>query len=134
MNLQFTLLPYTKTNAKWLRILTIKHGTIKLKETIGKTFSDLNYTNVFLGQSPNSIGISLFMCPISPYFYISSKGLLLKQEIYQFYWCFQRSIFGFLVTIFFNHTVRYVGCEILVPLLLLLLLSSFSHVRLCATP
>ena len=116
MNLEYTLLPYTKTNSKWLRILTTKHGTIKLKENIGKTFSDPSYTNVFLGQCPNSIGISLLMCPISPYFHISSKVLLLKQEIYQFNWSFWRSIFGFLVIIIIYHTVRYVGCEVLVPL------------------
>ena len=33
----------------------IKHDTIKLlEESIGKTFSDINCTNVFLGQSPKA--------------------------------------------------------------------------------
>ena len=30
----------------------MRHGTIKLEENIIKTFSDINCTNVFLGQSP----------------------------------------------------------------------------------
>ena len=30
----------------------MRHGTIKLEENIVKTFSDINCTNVFLGQSP----------------------------------------------------------------------------------
>ena len=33
--------------------LNIRHDTIKrLEENIGKTFSDIHRTNVFLGQSP----------------------------------------------------------------------------------
>ena len=36
----------------------IRHNTIKLlEESIGKTFSDINCTNVFLGQSPKVIEI-----------------------------------------------------------------------------
>ena len=38
--------------------LYIRHDTIKLlEENIGKTFSDINCTNVFLGQSPKAIEI-----------------------------------------------------------------------------
>ena len=34
----------------------MRHDTIKLlEENIGKTFSDINRTNVFLGQSPKAI-------------------------------------------------------------------------------
>ena len=58
MTLEHTLAPYTKINLKWLKDLNIKHDTIKLlEEIIGKTFSDINHTNVFLGQSPNAIEI-----------------------------------------------------------------------------
>ena len=38
--------------------LNIRHDTIKLlEENIGTTFSDVNHTNVFLGQSPKATEI-----------------------------------------------------------------------------
>ena len=48
----------TKINSKWLKELNIRHDTTKLlEESISKTFSDINRTNVFLGQSPKAIEI-----------------------------------------------------------------------------
>ena len=45
-----------KKNSKWFKDLNIKQDTIKLLgQNIGKTFSDINHTNVFLGQSPKAI-------------------------------------------------------------------------------
>ena len=46
-------------NSKWLKDLTIRQNTIKLlEENIGKTSSDIDHINVFLGQSPKAIEIN----------------------------------------------------------------------------
>ena len=34
-----------------MKNVKVRHDTVKLEESIGKTFSDINCTNVFLGQS-----------------------------------------------------------------------------------
>ena len=58
MKLEHIFTPYTKVNSKWIKNLNIRCGMIKLlEESISKTFSDINRTNVFLGQSPKAIEI-----------------------------------------------------------------------------
>ena len=58
MEFEYILTPYTKINSKWLKDLNIRHDTKNLlEENTGKTFSDINLTNVFLGQSPKAIEI-----------------------------------------------------------------------------
>ena len=52
----FTL--YTKINSKWLRNLNISEDTMNLlKKITGKTFYNINHSNVFLGQSSKTIDI-----------------------------------------------------------------------------
>ena len=54
VKLEHTLTPCTKISSKWLKHLNIRLDTIKL---LGKTFSDMSHTNVFLGQPPKATEI-----------------------------------------------------------------------------
>ena len=54
MNLEHILTSYTKINSNWLKDLKkVCHHKL-LGDNIGKIFSDINHTNVFLGQSPKA--------------------------------------------------------------------------------
>ena len=63
MELEHTLSPFTKIKLKMAEDLNIRHDTIKLlEENMGKTFSDINRTNVFLGRSPALFSVAQ-LCP-----------------------------------------------------------------------
>ena len=58
MKLEHILTLCTKINSKWLKGLNIRQDTItRLEENIGKIFSLINLTNVFLSQSPKATEI-----------------------------------------------------------------------------
>ena len=51
--------PRPKIKSKWLKDLNIRQDTIKLLENnVGKTFSNINHTHDFLGESPKAIEIT----------------------------------------------------------------------------
>ena len=50
MKFEHFLIPHIKINSKWPKDLNTK----LLEKNIGKIFSNLNYSNIFLDQSPKA--------------------------------------------------------------------------------
>ena len=55
MKLEHSLTLYIEVNSKWFKDLHMRHDTIKLlEENMGKIFSDINHSNIFLDDSPKA--------------------------------------------------------------------------------
>ena len=69
---------YTKINSKWLRELNISEDTYMnlLKKITGKTFSNINHSSVFLGQSSKTIDTKakINQCDLIKLIRFASKG------------------------------------------------------------
>ena len=90
IKLEYNFISCTKINSKWLKDLNTSHNTIKpLEESIGKTFSDINCTNVFLGQSPKEVEIKTYINKwdiIKLTCFCKEKKTILKKKKKTNYW------------------------------------------------
>ena len=58
MKVDHFLTPYTKTNSKWIKDLSVRPETIKLlEEDIGRTLNDINQSKILFDPPPRVIEI-----------------------------------------------------------------------------
>ena len=58
MKLEHFLTSYTKINSKWIKVLNVRPETIKpLKESIGSTFFQINYSKILSDPPPRLMEI-----------------------------------------------------------------------------
>ena len=58
MKLEHSLIPYTKTNSKWIKDLNVRPDAKKLlQENIGRTFFNIKCSNIFLDPPPRVVKI-----------------------------------------------------------------------------
>ena len=55
INLNHHLIPYTKINSRWIKAINVSCNTIKiLKESIGRSISDIPCNNIFTNMFPRA--------------------------------------------------------------------------------
>ena len=55
---EITTLPNTKGNSKWIKDLSVSLDTIKFwEENMGRTFFDINHSNIFFNPPPRVMKI-----------------------------------------------------------------------------
>ena len=117
MKLEHLLMPYTKINSKWIKDVNVRPETIKLsEEIIGRTSDDRNQSKILYDPPPRvteikTIGNKWDLIKFKSFF--TAKETISKVKRQPSEW----------EKIIANETIDK-G----------LLLSRFSHVRLCATP
>ena len=58
MKLEYSLIPYTKINSKWIKDLNISPDTVKLlEENIGRTLYDINHSKILFDPAPREMEI-----------------------------------------------------------------------------
>ena len=59
IKLEYSLIPCTKINSKWIKDLNVRLDTIKsLEENIGRILFDINHSNIFLDSPPRVMKIT----------------------------------------------------------------------------
>ena len=58
MKLEHFLIPHTKINSKWIKVLNVRPETIKLlEENIGRTLNDINQSKILYDPAPRVMEI-----------------------------------------------------------------------------
>ena len=58
MKIQYSLIPYTKINSKWIKDLSVRPNTIKLlAENIGRTLYDIHHSKILFDPPPREMEI-----------------------------------------------------------------------------
>ena len=127
MKLEHFLTPYTKINSKWIKDTNVRSETIKLlEENIGKSLSDINHSRILYDPPPRILEIRAKINKwnlIKIKSFCTTKETISKVKRQPSEW----------EKAFANEAINK-GLISKIYKQLLLLLSYFSRVQLCATP